>query len=87
MKNFQRLCLQKSGLYISSRPLVTESINDADSDFDLSSSHLFTMKSKAVMPPFSVFGMPDLYCKNTEDEYSTSATNFGVDAIGNSWQH
>ena len=47
----------------TSRPLVVENINDANSEVALSPSHLLTMKSKVVTPPPDVFGTPDLYCK------------------------
>ena len=48
---------------INSRPLVGETINDANSEVTISPSHLLTMKSKVVMPPPGVFGTPDLYYK------------------------
>ena len=48
---------------IKSRPLVVETINDANSEAALSPSHQLTKKSKVVMPPLGVFETPDLYCK------------------------
>ena len=48
---------------IKSRPLVVETINDANSEAALSPSHQLTKKSKVVIPPLGVFETPDLYCK------------------------
>ena len=62
------LCTSLLGTYrieaiINSRPLVVETISDANSEVAISPSHLLTMKSKVVMPPPGVFLTPDLYCK------------------------
>ena len=48
---------------INSRPSIVEIINDANSEVEISSSHLLPMKRKVVMPPPGVFGTPHLYCK------------------------
>ena len=46
---------------VSSRPLVVETINNANRQAALSPSHILTMKSKVVMTPPSMFGTPNLY--------------------------
>lgn len=48
---------------VNSRPMTTETINDARSHIPLSPSNLLTMKSKVVMPPPGSFGPADIYCR------------------------
>ena len=48
---------------VNSRPLVVETINDANSEVVLSPTNLLTMKSKVVMPPPGEFSRPDIYCR------------------------
>ena len=48
---------------VNSRLMVAEIINDVNSEVVISPSHILTMKPKVVMPPPSVFGKPDLYCR------------------------
>ena len=47
---------------VNSRPVVVETINNVNSEVEVSPRHILTMKSKVVMPPPGVFGRSDLYC-------------------------
>ena len=47
---------------VNSRPVVVETINNVNSEVEVSPRHILTMKSKVVMPPPGVFGKSDLYC-------------------------
>ena len=58
--------------------------NHANSKTALSPSHLFTMKSKVVIPPSGVFGILDLYCKNCWRWVQHISFFF---EWKNSWQH
>ena len=48
---------------VNSRPMVVETINHVNSEVAISPSHFLTMRSNVFMPPPSVFGKPDLYCR------------------------
>ena len=48
---------------VNSRPMITETINEAQSHVPLSPSNLPTMKSKVVMLPPGNFGLADAYCR------------------------
>ena len=48
---------------VNSRPMITETINDVQSHFPLSSSNLPTMKSKVIMLPPGILGPADVYCR------------------------
>ena len=71
---------------IKSRPLVVETINDANSEAALSPSHQLTKKSKVVMPPLGVFETPDLYCKKRWRRLQHISNEFWRRTVKNSWQ-
>ena len=50
-------------LIVNSRPLIVETLNDANSPTPKSPSNLPTLKSNAVMPSPEEFSQPELYSK------------------------